>query len=484
MLTQLSLRLRIFLFFGLLAFGAIAVILGGLWLGYQRAATAALLDPFVFVGLLSSFAILGLCAGIWLLFDEHVARPIETLASDMRLRAHGGVSRDIDPETARYLGDLAPAAAGLAGQLGEATLHTAHSIAEETSRLEAQKQHLTALLSEIPMATVMAGPDHRIVLYDAQAALVLAQIAHPRLNAYLHEYLDRKTLEAAYGKMLRSGKEVRALVPGCDGAQSYQLILKPLGGNDGYILIFDAATAEIAPEDPRPLVYDFDLLDQPLQKIQDRPLQDLCFTVFDTETTGLLPHKDEIVQIGARRVVKGRLVMGECFDTLVDPERPIPAGATRVHGITNERVRGAQKINQVAAAFHHFASDTVIVAHNAPFDMAFLRRHANAAGVDWDHPILDTVLLSAVLFGTSVPHTLDALCERLDISIPSTLRHTALGDAQAAAEALVKMIPMLQARGFDSLGAVLAQTRRHGRLLEDLNPVDNHGGTWQAGKTT
>jgi DNA polymerase-3 subunit epsilon len=104
--------------------------------------------------------------------------------------------------------------------------------------------------------------------------------------------------------------------------------------------------------------------------------------------------------------------------------------------------------------------------------------------VQWDHPILDTVLLSAVLFGASVPHTLDALCDRLDITIPTALRHTALGDAQATAEALVKMIPMLQALGFGTLGEVIAQTRRHGRLLEDLNPVDNHGGTWQAGSKT
>ena len=112
MLTHLSLRLRIFLFFCLLALGAIAVSLGSLWLSFERAATPALLDPFIFAGLLGTFAILGLCAGIWLLFDENVAKPIEILAAEMRLRAHGGVSRGIDAKTARYLGDLAPAAAG------------------------------------------------------------------------------------------------------------------------------------------------------------------------------------------------------------------------------------------------------------------------------------------------------------------------------------------------------------------------------------
>ncbi|MEP2718372.1 3'-5' exonuclease [Pseudophaeobacter sp.] len=484
MLTHLSLRLRIFLFFCLLGFGAIAVSFGSLWLSYQRADDPALLDPFLFAGLLGAFAILGLCAGIWLMFDENVAKPIEVLASEMRLRAHGGVSRGIDAKTARYLGDLAPAAAGLAGQLGETTLASAKGIAEQTARLEGEKQRLTALLSEIPVATVMLGPDHRIVLYDAQAAAVLAQIAHPRLNARITDYLHRTALEAAHGQMIKIGKEVQAEVPGRDMNQTYTLRLKPLGQGEGYILIFDAATTAMTPETERPLVYDFDLLDQPLQEIGDRPLSELCFTVFDTETTGLLPHKDEIVQIGALRVLNGRLVEGEAFDTLVDPERPIPEASTLVHGVSNAMVQGAPKITQAAAEFHLFATDAVIVAHNAPFDMAFLRRHAKASGVAWDHPILDTVLLSAVLFGDSVPHTLDALCDRLDITIPPALRHTALGDAHATACALVQMIPMLQARGFGSLRAVIEQTRRHGRLLEDLNPVDNHGGTWQAFEKT
>ncbi|WP_278922484.1 3'-5' exonuclease [Pseudophaeobacter profundi] len=482
MLTHLSLRLRIFLFFGLIALGNIAIFVGGLWLGYLRAGLPALLDPFVFAGLLASFACLGICAAIWLLFDEHVAKPIETLAAEMRLKAHGGVSRDIDAQTARYLGDLAPAAAGLAGQLGDNTLQTARSIAQETARLEAEKQRLTALLSEMPVATVMLGPDHRIVLYDAQAATVLTRIAQPRLNASLYDYLDRNTLEPALTKMRKTGQEARAQVASRDKTQSFAICLKPLGQGDSYVLIFDAPATVLMPQDVQPLVFDFDLIVRPMHEIADRPLHQQCFVVFDTETTGLLPHRDEIVQIGAVRVLNGRQVTGERFDTLVNPGRPIPESASRIHGISPAMVADAPKITAAAAAFHHFATDAVIVAHNAPFDMAFLRRHAKDTGVQWDHPILDTVLLSAVLFGASVPHTLDALCARLEITIPAAQRHTALGDAQATAAALVKMIPLLQARGFTTLRDVIEQTQRHRRLLEDLNPVDNHGGTWQAGK--
>lgn len=191
--------------------------------------------------------------------------------------------------------------------------------------------------------------------------------------------------------------------------------------------------------------------------------------MFDTETTGLLPHKDEIVQIGAVRVLRGRIIQGETLDMLVDPGISIPAASTRVHKITDAMVQGAPDITKAGKVFHHFANDAVIVAHNAPFDMAFLRRHAQRIGVTWDHPILDTVLLSAVVFGASETHTLDALCDRLGITIPERLRHTALGDAQATAEVLCALLPMLKARGLHTFGDVIRETRKHGRLLEDLN---------------
>jgi len=132
-------------------------------------------------------------------------------------------------------------------------------------------------------------------------------------------------------------------------------------------------------------------------------------------------------------------------------------------------VASAAPPKSVVAEFHHFARDAVIVAHNAPFDMAFMHRHGNEMEIDWPQPILDTVLLSAVLFGTTEKHTLDALCVRLDVVIPEHLRHTGLGDAQATAEVLCRMLPMLAARGHTTLGDVLEQTRKHGRLLDDMN---------------
>lgn len=470
MLNRLSLRLRIFLFFCLLAIGALTVSSLALWISYRRVADPDLVDAFIFAEILMGFGFLALTAAVWLLFDDNVAKPIERISAQLRARAHAGVSTELDAQAARYLGDLAPAAAGLADQLSGKTLDVAQAVAEETAHLAAEKQRLTALLTEIPVAMLLAGPTHKIVLYDGQAAEVLAQIAHPRLNASLLEYLKSDPLEEAHAKLVKTGLEVTCTLTSVDGAQSYRARMKPLGNAPGYMLVFEDSAANIAPEAARPLVYDFDLLNTSTDEaIDNLALRDLCFVVFDTETTGLLPHKDEIVQIGAVRVVNGRIVEGEQLDMLVDPGIPIPPASTKVHKISDHMVQGAAGIAEAGRVLHQFARDAVIVAHNAPFDMAFLRRHAKRMDVDWDHPILDTVLLSAVLFGASDKHTLDALCERLDITIPEQLRHTALGDAIATAQALVKMLPMLQARGMTTFGLVVEATRQHGRLLEDLN---------------
>ncbi|CUJ92640.1 DNA polymerase III PolC-type [Ruegeria denitrificans] len=470
MLTRLSLRVRIFLFFCLMAVGALAVSSVALWVSYLRVADPALASAFILAEILMGFGFIALIIAVWLLFDDNVAKPIERLSAQLRARAHAGVSTDMDMQAARYLGDLAPAAAGLAEQLSGKTMNVAQAVAAETAHLAAEKQRLTALLTEIPVAMVLASPTHKIVLYDGQAAGVLAQIAHPRLNASLFEYLQSMPLQAAYEKLSKSGLEVDCTLTSIDGTQTYTARMKPLGDAPGYLLIFDDSAANIAPEAARPLVYDFDLMNSAVTgAFESLALRDLCFVVFDTETTGLLPHKDEIVQIGAVRVVNGRIIQGERLDILVDPGIPIPSASTKVHKISDHMVQGAPDIASAGRTLHQFARDAVIVAHNAPFDMAFLRRHAKRMAVDWDHPILDTVLLSAVLFGASDKHTLDALCDRLEITIPQDLRHTALGDAVVTAQALVKMLPMLHARGMTTFGAVIEATRQHGRLLEDLN---------------
>jgi DNA polymerase-3 subunit epsilon len=467
-MEHFSLRLRIFLFFCLLALGGTVLTWGALYAGYTRALGSDLVNGFTFAAILATLGIVALVAGIWLLFDENVAKPIEALSAELRVRAHAGIAGAVDTQSARYLGDLAPAASALTVALSNSTLASADRIAAETARLEAEKARLTALLTEIPVATILVNAADQIVLYDGQAAEVLATQHIPRLNAPLTDFFDPGSLGAACREMNRTGREVSATLMGHDASQTFEARLRPMEGG-GYMVLVDASHIDIPPEAARPLVYDFDLLNQYHGPLEERPLSQLTFAVFDTETTGLLPHKDEVVQLGAVRIVNGRIVPGEQINQLVDPGRPIPAASTKVHGVTDAMVAGKPDIGEVGRRFHTFARGSVIVAHNAPFDMAFLHRHKARMGVEWDQPILDTVLLSAILFGASQTHTLDALCARLSVVIPQNLRHTALGDAYATAEVLAHMLPMLEARGMKTLAQVLVETKRHGRLLEDLN---------------
>ncbi len=202
----------------------------------------------------------------------------------------------------------------------------------------------------------------------------------------------------------------------------------------------------------RPEYYDFRLFDLTLvpDEIHHRPLDQLTFTVFDTETTGLNPSGgDEIIQVGAIRIVNGRILSKEIFNQLVDPKRPIPASSTAIHGIRPDDVIGQPDIQSVLGLFHTFCQDTVLVAHNADFDLQCLRLKAPTAGVAFDHPVLDTLLLSAVAHPFQERHNLDDIAGRL--GLPVVDRHQALGDAKLTAEIFVRLMPVLKDKGIHTL---------------------------------
>jgi DNA polymerase-3 subunit epsilon len=211
----------------------------------------------------------------------------------------------------------------------------------------------------------------------------------------------------------------------------------------------------------RPEFYDFDLFAQGSQgaALAERSLADLAYTVFDTETTGLQPSQgDEIIQIGATRIVAGKLRRQECFEQLVDPQRSVPEAGVAIHGIQAQMLRGQPTIAVVLPAFHTFAHDSVLLAHNAAFDMRFLQLKEESTGVRFEQPVLDTLLLSAVVHPQQESHSLEAMCERLGVSVLG--RHTALGDAMVTAEVFLKMLPLLQAQGIATLGQALEASRK------------------------
>lgn len=202
----------------------------------------------------------------------------------------------------------------------------------------------------------------------------------------------------------------------------------------------------------RPEYYDFDLfqVSEANEKLDDCRLVDLAYTVFDTETTGLNPSEgDEIIQIGATRIVNNRLLKQESFDQLVDPGRNIPEHTIPIHGITPDMVAGKPRIAQVLPAFHAFAQDTVLVAHNAAFDMKFLELKEGRTGLRFKQPVLDTLLLSAVVHPQQDSHRLEAIAERFNVTVLG--RHTALGDAMVTAEVFLRLVPLLADQGIHTL---------------------------------
>ncbi len=202
----------------------------------------------------------------------------------------------------------------------------------------------------------------------------------------------------------------------------------------------------------RPVYYDFDLFNQPGQssELDNRQLAGLPYTVFDTETTGLNPREgDEIVSLGAVRIVNGRLLASECYEQLVKPECALRPESIRIHGIQPEMLEGQPDVQQVLRSFQRFAEGTILVAHNAAFDMRLLQLQGERSGMRFENPVLDTMLLSAVIHPAQDEHSLEAIAERLGITIMG--RHTALGDAIAAAEIFLKLMPLLEAAGVGTL---------------------------------
>ncbi len=478
----ISLRLRIFLAFVAVAVGSAVALFAGLYFGYARNADTDTLNGVITGGTIAGFLILSLLIGVWRWLDEHIAKPIEQLAGELRARSHAHVGKDLTDMSARYLGDLAPAATALIRHLNAARNELAEAVARETTRQVIEKERLLTLVADLPVGIVLCTADHRLVLYNGLAQKLLGEGESgdaPGLDRLLFDYVEDTPIREAYHRLLRSDDPDAQLEITCQSYNGYPLIARmrllvadllatPEDSDAGYALTLEMGGAfpHAMATTTRTVAYDFDLLMKYRNdEFAEALLDNLTYVVFDTETTGLLPGSgDEIVQLAAVRIVNGKRVETEVLDTLVNPGRPIPAYSTRIHGITDAMVAHCPGIEVAARRLHRFAQGAVLVAHNADFDMAFLHRDEAHIGLRFDHPVLDTVMLSAILFGDSANHSLDALTTRLGIDLSEEARHTAIGDASATAEVLLKLIPALQARGLNTLGDVLEEVHRHGRL--------------------
>ena len=219
----------------------------------------------------------------------------------------------------------------------------------------------------------------------------------------------------------------------------------------GDVQAFPDANHAIGKDDDFKIIYGMEayLVDD-LKGLVEHPMGQSfadTFVVFDLETTGFSPSKNQIIEIGAVKVVNGSIT--ERFSTFVNPKVPIPFEIEQLTSINDDMVLDAPVIDEILPKFMDFCQDAVMVAHNADFDMSFIKYNCSALGLDCEKTVLDTVALSRVLLPSLNRFKLDTVAKALNISLAH--HHRAVDDAACTAEIFVKLVEMLRNRGVETM---------------------------------
>jgi DNA polymerase-3 subunit alpha (Gram-positive type) len=207
---------------------------------------------------------------------------------------------------------------------------------------------------------------------------------------------------------------------------------------------------DLAERDPRLAVIE-DIVELVNPDHEAVELEDAGFVVFDLETTGAKAPPCRITEVGAYRVKNG--VVMEKFHTLVNPEMSIPPFIVSLTGITDEMVRGAPKFREIADDLLDFIGDSVLVAHNARFDMGFLNHEIGMIYEDYKiaNPSLCTVQLSRRLLPDIENHKLKTVANHYAVELIN--HHRASDDAHATAWIFVNLLSLLKLHGVQNIGA-------------------------------
>ena len=207
------------------------------------------------------------------------------------------------------------------------------------------------------------------------------------------------------------------------------------------------------------LVPDCDLID--LQEI---------YVVFDIETTGLKPERADIIEIGAVKVCRGEII--DRFQTFVNDGVLIPSNITKLTSITNDMLVGAPPSREVLQQFAAFCSGCCLVAHNASFDVGFIRYHGARYQIEFDEPYADTLMLARYLLHDLPNHKLDTVCEHFAVDL--TNHHRAIDDAAATAEVFLHLTNMMQQQGVKTIPVrrpAPAQEKEQGKSKHKTNHI-------------
>lgn len=203
------------------------------------------------------------------------------------------------------------------------------------------------------------------------------------------------------------------------------------------------------------------------------PLVALDAVVIDTETTGLDPAKARVLQIGAVRIVRGRLLDTPALDIKINPGVPIPVETTRIHGLDAAMLQDAPPFEAAFPALAEFVGAAILIGHNIGFDSAILERETELCGARaLDNRMLDTRILGEICFPRLGGFTLDRLASHL--GLPASNRHNALADARLTGEVFLALLPSLRAHGIRTLEEAEFACRRMTAVLDEYNRAGWH----------
>jgi len=174
---------------------------------------------------------------------------------------------------------------------------------------------------------------------------------------------------------------------------------------------------------------------------------DTTYCVLDIETTGFSFRTEKITEVGIMKVKNGEVI--DEFSCFVNPEKPIPQRVVEVTNITDDMVKDAETIDKVMPKILEFVGDSVLVAHNADFDIGFLKYNANKLGLSLDNTYLDTLRLAKDLFPDYKKYKLGKIAENLGIKVE--VAHRALDDVDTTVKVLNVMLNMLKEKGVETL---------------------------------
>ncbi len=219
----------------------------------------------------------------------------------------------------------------------------------------------------------------------------------------------------------------------------------------GAVQAFTDAYHSVSPEDDFKVIYGVEayLVDDLKEIVTNSKNQSLddSYVVFDLETTGFSPNTCKIIEIGAVKVENG--VITERFSEFVNPQVPIPFKIEELTGIRDDMVMGAGTIEDILPRFMEFCKGCVMIAHNAEFDMSFIRKNCMDLDIPCDHTVGDTVAMARILLPALHRFKLDTVAKALKISLEN--HHRAVDDAECTAHIFVKFIEMLKERHIETL---------------------------------